>query len=95
MLFRSRDYKKYINELLKLKPDMFHISDCDLKNEIDEHLNIGDGELDFGFLNKCVLKSDSRYVTLETPRKNIDSLDEDLKNIGNLRKLFQNNSPKS
>ena len=83
------DYKEHINELLKLKPDMFHISDCDLKTEIDEHLNIGEGEIDFGFLKECILKGDSRYVTVETPRKNVGSVDEDLENLGKLRGLFK------
>ncbi|PKP61378.1 MAG: hypothetical protein CVT88_00150 [Candidatus Altiarchaeales archaeon HGW-Altiarchaeales-1] len=85
----GRDYKEYINELLKLKPNMFHISDCDLKNEIDEHLNIGDGELDFKFLKECILSTKSEYVTLETPRKNLNSLDEDLKNLKGLKILFE------
>jgi len=85
----GRDYKEYINELLKLKPYMFHISDCDLKTEIDNHLNIGDGELDFKFLKECILKTDPRYVTLETPRRNLYSLNEDLNNLEKLKILFQ------
>ncbi len=88
----GKDYKEYINGLLKLKPDMFHISDCDLKTEIDEHLNIGEGEIDFGFLRECVLRVGSRYVTLETPRRDMNSLDENLRNLGKLRNLFKNNS---
>ncbi len=91
----DKDYREYVNELLKLKPDMFHISDCNLKTEIDEHLNIGEGELDFEFLKECILKGDSRYVTVETPRKTLNSLDEDLVNLKKLKKIFgfSNNSP--
>jgi len=85
----GKDYKKHIKDLLTLKPDMFHISDCDLKTEIDNHLNIGEGKLDFKFLKESILKTDSRYVTLETPRKNINSLDEDLKNLEKLKELFK------
>ncbi|ODS37237.1 hypothetical protein BEH94_07185 [Candidatus Altiarchaeales archaeon WOR_SM1_SCG] len=85
----GKDYKKHINELLKLNPDMFHISDCDLKTETDEHLNIGEGELDFKFFKECILSANSRYVTLETPRKNLNSLDEDLKNLEKLKELFK------
>lgn len=88
----GKDYKEYINGLLKLKPDMFHISDCDLKNEVDEHLNIGDGELDFKFLKECILSTNSWYVTLETPRKNLNSVDEDLKNLEKLKELFGTNN---
>lgn len=85
----GRDYKEYINELLKLKPNMFHISDCDLKNEIDEHLNVGEGELDFKFLKECILSAKSGYVTLETPRKNLNSFNENLNNLKKLKVLFE------
>lgn len=86
----GEDYKEFIEELLKLKPDMFHISDGRLNTEKDEHLNIGEGEYDFKFLKKCILKNEkgSRYVTLETPRKNLDSLGEDLKNLDKLKEFL-------
>ena len=67
---------------------MFHISDGNLNNEKDEHLNIGGGEYDFAFLATCVKKSDSKYVTLETPR-NLNSFDND---INNLKKLIRLNT---
>ncbi|OIQ04882.1 MAG: hypothetical protein COV98_01600 [Candidatus Altarchaeum sp. CG12_big_fil_rev_8_21_14_0_65_33_22] len=84
----GKNYRGHINEFLKLKPDMFHISDCDLKNGIDEHLNIGEGDIDFKFLKECILSENSENVTLETPRKNLNSLDEDLKNLEKLKELF-------
>ena len=78
------DYKLFIEEFLKLNPRMFHVSDGKLDNEKDEHLPIGEGEYDFEFLMDCVKKSKSKYITLETPRTNLDSFDEDLKNLDKL-----------
>jgi deoxyribonuclease-4 len=84
----NKDYKQFVEEFLELNPKMFHISDGKLNNEKDEHLNIGDGDYDFGFLATCVKKSDSKYVTLETPR-NLNSFDND---INNLKKLINLNT---
>lgn len=77
-------YKEFIEEFLKLQPKMFHISDGKLNDEKDEHLNIGEGEYDFEFLMSCVKEAKSEYVTLETPRTNLNSFDEDLKNLERL-----------
>ena len=74
------DYKEYIKEFLALDPKMFHISDGKLDDEKDEHLNIGDGEYDLGYMLRCVDESDSRLVTLETPREDQTSLEEDVIN---------------
>ena len=79
-----RPYKGFIEEFMKLNLGMFHISDGRLNNEKDEHLSIGEGDYDFKFLMDCVGKNKSRYITLETPR-NLDSFDEDLKNLRRLR----------
>jgi len=78
----NKEYKEFIEEFLKLKPKMFHISDGKLDNEKDEHLHIGEGDYDFEFLVKCVKRNEFKYVTLETPRTKLNSFDEDLKNLG-------------
>ncbi len=80
----KKDYKKYIKDFLKLNPKVFHISDGSLKIEKDEHLNIGEGEYDFKFLADCVKENQSKYITIETPRNNLNSVEEDLKNVKNL-----------
>ena len=85
-----RPYKEFIKEFLRSNPKMFHISDGKLNNEKDEHLNIGEGDYDFGFLISCIKRSNSKYVTLETPRANSNSLKEDLKNLdSSIMKLSQ------
>ena len=78
----EEDYKEHIKGFLKLKPKMFHIADGTLKEEKDEHLAIGKGEYDFRFLVSSLDKD--AYLTLETPRSNLNSLQEDL---GNLQKF--------
>ena len=80
----KKPYKEFIKEFLKLKPKMFHISDGKLNNEKDEHLNIGEGDYDFEFLMSCIKKAKSKYVTLETPRTELNSFNEDLKNLEKL-----------
>ena len=67
---------------------MFHIFDGVLNNEKDEHLAIGEGEYDFKFLASCIRKDNSKFVTLETPRSNLESLEEDLRNVERLNHFF-------
>jgi len=78
-------YKEYINDFLALKPKMFHICDGLLNNEKDEHMNIGEGEYDFRYLLNIMGKNESQFVTVETPRANHNSLDEDVLNVKRLR----------
>ncbi len=82
----GKDYKEYLKGYLKFSPDVFHISDGRLNNEKDEHMNIGEGEYDIHYLVKYVEKS-NRFVTLETPRFDQQSLLEDIKNVKLLKKL--------
>lgn len=44
------DYKEYVKGFIGLEPRVFHVSDGMLSGERDEHLRIGEGEYDFGFL---------------------------------------------
>lgn len=81
------DYKEYVKEFLRFEPRIFHISDGMLIIEKDEHLNIGEGEYDFGFLFRCVRKNTS-MITIETPRLNQQSLQEDVRNSEFLKTVF-------
>jgi len=80
----NKDYKRFITEFLGLNPKMFHISDGNLNNEKDEHLPIGEGDYDFEFLMSCIKRNESKYVTLETPRTDLNSVNEDVKNLERL-----------
>lgn len=84
----KKDYKEYIKDFLKLNPKMFHISDGTLNNGKDEHLSIGEGEYDFDFLTDCIKKSDTQYMTLETPKINLRFLKEDMENIKKLKSIL-------
>ena len=81
----KRPYKEFIEQFIELKPKLFHISDGKMNNEKDKHLNIGEGDYDFEFLMTCVKEAKSKYVTLETPRLNQETLEADIKNINALK----------
>ncbi len=80
----KKEYKGFINELLDLKPTMFHLCDAKFNKEVDEHLNLGEGELDLEFI-KNILTKENKEVTLEVPLKN--GLKNYLDNVKNLRSL--------
>ena len=79
------DYKEYVKGFMRLEPRVFHVSDGTLSGERDEHLGIGEGEYDLGFLMGCVEGNRSKIVTMETPRVSQCSLAED---VGNVEKLY-------
>jgi len=81
------DYKDYIKKLLKLKPKLFHLSDGNLDNEIDEHLNFGEGEFDIGFFRECIGTFPQARGTLETPRDNMLTFNSDINNLKSLISL--------
>jgi len=84
----SKDYKSYIRNLLKLNPKVCHISDGTLKNEKDEHLSLLNGEYDLSFFADCIRKSNIDYVTMETPKINLNSLEEDVNNLNKFKSLL-------
>ena len=73
------DYKEYVKGFMGLEPRMFHVSDGTLSEEKDEHLGIGEGEYDFGFLMGCV--GEIGMVTVETPRVMKKEMKEDRRNV--------------
>lgn len=74
-------YLSLIREFLELHPVMFHISDGQSTNGIDEHLPIGAGDYDMLALLRCVRDAGELPITLETPRADLSSLSEDLANL--------------
>lgn len=79
------DYKSFVKDFFILKPSYFHLSDGCLTNCLDEHLTIGGGEYDFEFFSSCLCLEKNleknNYITLETPRTDLMSFDEDLNNL--------------
>ena len=84
------DYKEFIKDLfIIMKPTYFHISDGLIGSEVDEHLDLGAGDQDLLFIkNKIVEISSDKDMNLvfEVP-KNIDNLDNDIKNITYFKNL--------
>lgn len=80
------DHRKLLKKFMGFNPKLFHLSDGMLDREKDEHLNIGEGEYDLRYLLNSIEKNKSRMVTLETPRMNQRSLQEDIQNLNFLRK---------
>jgi deoxyribonuclease-4 len=81
------DYKKYLKNFLSLKPKVLHICDGNLDSEIDQHLNLGSGQFDWQFIAEEIIPK-VPLITLETPRNNLKSLDEDVVNIRFLREFL-------
>jgi deoxyribonuclease-4 len=82
------DYKEYVQGFMGLEPRVFHVSDGTLSGVRDEHLGIGEGEYDFGFLMECVERSGAGAVTVETPR--VDGLlDGDIRNLYILKDIIR------
>ena len=84
------DYKEYVLGFMRFKPNVFHMSDGMLGEEKDEHLRIGVGEYDFRYLMECVYVGENiNYITFETPRVSLNSLNCDLENLKYFKKLVQ------
>lgn len=86
------DYKEYVKGFMGLEPRVFHVSDGMLSGERDEHLEIGEGEYDFGVFRDCIYINETiKYITLETPRITLHLLDDDLTNLDKLQRLINRN----
>ena len=62
----EKDWKRTLEEFMKFKPSVIHVSDALMNHPKDEHLHIGTGDFDFSeIFSFC--KSD--YITLETGKR--------------------------
>jgi deoxyribonuclease-4 len=68
-LILGEDYSQFLAKFLPLNPQVIHLSDAHLDNDIDEHLDIGDGDYDWPFLVEYIKQCHYPPITLETPRK--------------------------
>lgn len=82
------DYKVFIDTFIEnCSPFYYHVSDGNLDIEIDQHLNIGEGEYDFDYLIKATYADSETYMTVETPRPNIHLLEQDIINVEKLKSI--------
>jgi endonuclease IV len=72
-----------IADLKSLNPVIYHISGGYSNSEADEHLNLDKGDFDLKRLLSFV--HDSGLITVETPKKDLKSLDNDIRNIEYLK----------
>lgn len=77
----------YLKEFMKLKPDMFHLSDLpDEKTEYDGHFHLGEGQIDLKSFAQF-MKKDSK-VSLETAKNSKTSLEDFIKDSEYYSKLM-------
>lgn len=63
----GEDYKDYIKRFMFLNPSYFHLSDLFVESGKDEHLNLGEGNINLDFIKKSI--PEQAEVVLETPIK--------------------------
>jgi len=83
------DYLNYLERMLTLDPQVIHISDGEIKEKHDRHLNIGHGGFDFRRIAKIIALSNTRYLTLETDRSG-DTLDDFIEDTKKMKGMMQN-----
>lgn len=81
---------EFIEELLKLKPRVYHLTDSDFNSELDSHLHYGTGTFPLKALLKLV--QNGGMVTNEAKRFNNDNLSEVEADSKNLRLLIEANN---
>ena len=84
---REQFLYNYCEQFLKLKPNMFHLTDLnDIKSPYDSHLHLGTGQLDFRKIFDMI--PDKSYVTFETvknSKENLDDFIEDMEWLNNFQ----------
>lgn len=83
------DEWNFITAFFEFRPKIFHISDIDSTSHKDVHLNLGQGSLDLKRILSMIPANG--FVTIETPRKLVGTLDEYVKDIIYLEGLFRQN----
>jgi len=83
------DWKKYVEEFVALQPRMYHCMDGDMYAEKDEHLAIGAGNFDFLSLFSLLPVQTDLMITLETPKKNVSCVNEDVENVQRLKNILR------
>tara|TARA_B100002003_G_scaffold220534_1_gene222920 strand:- start:81 stop:902 length:822 start_codon:yes stop_codon:yes gene_type:complete len=81
----GKDYMELVNKFLVFKPRVFHLSDGNIASEKDSHLNIGQGN--FKIVDLLSVVPENAYVTLETPRNNLNGINNFIKDISSIQSL--------
>ena len=82
----KQEIYSYVEEFIKLKPNMFHLTDIDdITSEYDSHPHIGTGQLDVKRILNLI--PEGKNITIETiknSKENLNDFIEDYKNIKTL-----------
>ena len=81
---REQFIYEYCEQFLKLKPNMFHLTDLDdITSPYDSHLHLGTGQLDFNKILPMI--PEGSYVTFETNKNSKENLDDFIEDMEWLR----------
>jgi len=83
----KRDCYTYLKKMVTLSPMVIHISDGEVKEIHDKHLNLGEGDFDFKAIKGIISHSRAPYLTLET-NKNCDRLSDFVEDIKKIKKII-------
>lgn len=87
--WKGADYKDVISQFLKLNPEIYHLSDGDIRSKTDMHLNFGKGNFD---LKQAIsLIPQNAYVSIETEKRSQTELDDFKEDALYFRKCAQLN----
>ena len=71
----KQEIYSYVEEFIKLKPNMFHLTDIDdITSEYDSHPHIGTGQLDIKRILKLI--PHGKNITVETIKNSNENLDD-------------------
>ncbi len=91
-VYHDKPYKEFLLEILgEIEPEYMHISGCDLRSPIDQHLDLWEAEFDVKWIRETIeeyAKDKVVYLAFETPKSG-KGLENDIKNIEYFKTIKQ------
>ena len=78
--YNQTSFRSFVDGFLRLQPRIYHLADANAASAVDNHLNFGQGSMELEFILSRI-PADA-LVTLETPRRDPNSLNDFLNDIG-------------
>ena len=75
-------------EYIKLKPDMYHLTDGDINGVLDRHDHIGEGSFDFKSIFSYL--PEKSMITIETKKDSAINLDDFIRDVTVLNNYAKN-----
>ena len=83
--WKKNEYEDVINQFLRLRPKVFHLSDGKRESVTDRHDHFGEGNFDLSFILNVVPQD--AMLTIECRKNSKENLDDFKKNVSFLRKF--------